>query len=248
MKKPRARVDREVLSLGDQAKQEEIQAEFLKIRDTEEGRLKEHLETFNDGVIAIIITIMVLEVPLPTAADTSYGTFLRSIFVFLISFFIVTNFWYQHHRTFGMIKKASRSILLTNFLFLALLSIIPLMTKWIMQEPDSFAIANYGVVYFVVSITELLMYRFAFTNLLGKSDAAFHFSNRMTLMRIWGQLLLNVLLILLALKWPSVTMILYLSLPIINFFFPNQLNLRRQKKVRVRAALKQEKKKQQKLE
>lgn len=117
MKKPRARVDREVLSLGDQAKQEEIQAEFLKIRDTEEGRLKEHLETFNDGVIAIIITIMVLEVPLPTAADTSYGTFLRSIFVFLISFFIVANFWYQHHRTFGMIKKASRSILLTNFLF-----------------------------------------------------------------------------------------------------------------------------------
>ncbi|WP_424685602.1 TMEM175 family protein [Enterococcus sp.] len=248
MKKPRARVDREVLSLGDQAKQEEIQAEFLKIRDTEEGRLKEHLETFNDGVIAIIITIMVLEVPLPTAADTSYGTFLRSIFVFLISFFIVANFWYQHHRTFGMIKKASRSILLTNFLFLALLSIIPLMTKWIMQEPDSFAIANYGVVYFVVSITELLMYRFAFTNLLGKSDAAFHFSNRITLMRIWGQLLLNVLLILLALKCPSVTMILYLSLPIINFFFPNQLNLRRQKKVRVRAALKQEKEKQQKLE
>lgn len=244
MKKPRTRADREMLSLGDQAKQEEIQAEFLKIRDAEEGRLKDHLETFNDGVIAIIITIMVLEVPLPSEADTSYGTFLRSIFVFLISFFIVANFWYQHHRTFGMIKKASRSILLTNFLFLALLSIIPLMTKWIMQEPNSFAISNFGVVYFVVSITELLMYRFAFINLLGKSDAAFHFSNRITWMRIWGQLLLNLLLILLALKWPAVTMVLYLSLPIISFFFPNQFNLRRQKKVRVRATLKQEKENQ----
>ena len=85
------------------------------------------------------------------------------------------------------------------------------------------------------------MYRFAFINLLGKSDAAFHFSNRITWMRIWGQLLLNLLLILLALKWPDVTMVLYLSLPIISFFFPNQFNLRRQKKVRVRATLKQEK-------
>lgn len=230
-----------VLTQEEQDKQDKFQQEYEKMQDKEESRLKSHLETFNDGVIAIIITIMVLEIPLPLTGAISYGGFLRTLFVFFISFFIVANFWYQHHRSFGLIKRANRSILLINFLFLATLSIIPIMTKWIMQEPDSFAIANFGVVYFIVSITELFLYRSAFMSFLGKSERGFHFSNRITMIRIWGQLLLNIFLILLALKWPQVTMVLYLSMPIISFFFPNQFNVRRQKKVRVKAALKYEK-------
>lgn len=214
--------------------------EFDKLQVKEEERLKNHLETFNDGVIAIIITIMVLEVPLPSDPGVDYLTFIRSIVVFLISFFIVANFWYQHHRSFGMITRARRNILMTNFLFLAALSILPLMTKWIMQEQNSFAIMNFGIVYFIVSLTELLLYRFAFVNHYGKSDAAFHFSNRITMLRIWGQLLLNLVLILIAIPWPSVTMVLYLSLPILSFFFPDQLTQRRQKKVRLKASLKEQ--------
>lgn len=236
-KHPRGRWNDEHLSASDRQKNEKIQAEFVKIQTEEQSRLKEHLETFNDGVIAIIITIMVLEVPLPSDGQTSYLELIRSLIVFLISFFIVANFWYQHHRTFGMVKQATRSILLTNFLFLAALSVLPLMTKWIMQEQDSLAIVNFGVVYFVANLMELIMYRFAFLNLFGKSETAFHFSNRITIARIWGQLLLNILLILIALKWPPVAMVLYLSLPIIAFFFPDQTGLRRQKKVRVKAAL-----------
>ncbi|MDT2757865.1 TMEM175 family protein [Enterococcus asini] len=223
----------------DSAAYEKHQKEFAKIQIKEEERLKGHLETFNDGVIAIIITIMVLEVPLPSDSGVDYWTFIRSIVIFLISFFIVANFWYQHHRSFGMITRARRNILLTNFLFLAALSILPLMTKWIMQEQSSFAIMNFGIVYFVVSLTELLLYRFAFVNHYGKSDTAFHFSNRITLIRIWGQLLLNLALILIAIPWPDVTMVLYLSLPILAFFFPDQFTQRRQKKVRLKASLKE---------
>ena len=58
--------------------------------------LKQRLETLNDGIIAIIITIMVLEVPLPNGQNiASYYNFLGSLSVCLVSFFVVANFWYE---------------------------------------------------------------------------------------------------------------------------------------------------------
>lgn len=78
-------------------------------------KTKNHLETFNDGILAILITIMVLEIPVPFA-NVSYQMFIRSIFVFLVSFFVVANFWYGLHREFLTFDKADHWVIISDFI------------------------------------------------------------------------------------------------------------------------------------
>ncbi|MDH6364860.1 putative membrane protein [Enterococcus sp. PF1-24] len=153
-----------------QAAFEEMNSEIRKLKEKEPALLKKHLEVFNDAVIAIIITVMVLEVPLPNENIASYYTFLQSVLVFLISFFIVANFWYDLHQIYSLLKKATRKILIINFIFLFTLSLIPLLTKWIMQNPSSLAVINYGVAYFIINFVRLVMYNYAFQDYFSQSN------------------------------------------------------------------------------
>lgn len=73
---------------------EQVQRRLARLQAHEPLALKAHLDSLNDGIIAIIITIMVLEIPLPSQAAVSYHDFLKAIFIFGVSFFVVANFWY----------------------------------------------------------------------------------------------------------------------------------------------------------
>ena len=68
--------------------------------------LRDHLVTFNDGVTAIIITIMVLSLPAPKT-DADLKKFLFYAINYSVSFFIVADFWYDGHRSFSRFKKAT---------------------------------------------------------------------------------------------------------------------------------------------
>ena len=95
--------------------------------------------------MAIIITIIVLEIQ-PAINEVHYGQFLTNIIVFLITFFIVADFWYDLHLAFSYyIFKLSKTIAVLDFFFLADLSLLPVMTKWIMAEGSTFAVANFEV-------------------------------------------------------------------------------------------------------
>lgn len=91
--------------------------------------LREHLLTFNDGVIAII-TIMVLSIPAPRSDG---------------------DFWYDAHRIFITFKRATKQVVIADF-FLLTLSFIPVMTKWIIIDPSQMALAVYGGVYLLVQM------------------------------------------------------------------------------------------------
>lgn len=197
------------------------------------AKLKEHLELFNDAVIAIISTIMVLEIPLPTAGNVSYGTFVWSFLIFIVSFFIVGNFWYQHHNTMSHLNAAKKSTLIMNFLFLGTLSLIPLMTKWIMQEPTSLAIANYGVVYLVINLLENFMFALLQEEIWDKNRQILIFTQRFSIIRVGVLLVWNLILIGLAFVPPKLVMIFYLSLPIISFLTPSD-SLNKQKRIQKR--------------
>ena len=97
----------------------------------------ESLQAFNDGVMAIIITIIVLEIQ-PALHEIHYQQFISNIAVFLITFFIVADFWYDLHLSFSYyIFKPSKAIAILDFFFLADLSLLPVMTKWIMAENET---------------------------------------------------------------------------------------------------------------
>ena len=143
------------LSPEEQAEWQKLQAHQKKANEQAASKLADHLTTFNDGVIAIIITIVVLEIEAPVA-DRAYGNFIEQIGIFLISFFVVANFWYEMHKNFShFIWKASKWTMICDFCFLASLSLIPVMTKWLMDHLSMLAVVNFGIVYFMVQTFEL---------------------------------------------------------------------------------------------
>lgn len=92
---------------------------------------KNRLEAFSDGVIAIIITIMVLELRAPESGSMAALKPLWSGFLsYILSFFMVAIYWNNHHHLIHTVKRVSASILWANIHLLFWLSMIPFVTSW----------------------------------------------------------------------------------------------------------------------
>ncbi|MTD41624.1 DUF1211 domain-containing protein [Erwinia sp. CPCC 100877] len=185
--------------------------------------LPHHLQVLNDAIIAIILTLMALEIPLPNGSRESFFSFIKAVGIFFISFFIVSNFWYEHHKTMSLVRKANKLILVMNFLFMAILSLIPILTKWIMLAPmNNLAILNFGICYFLINLIQLCMHRLVYTELLNKNSIAIKNVLRIVNIRVFLIFLINILLILLSNVFPTMVMICYLSLPCLSLLWPNK--------------------------
>jgi uncharacterized membrane protein len=92
---------------------------------------KSRLEAFSDGVIAIIITIMVLELKVPHGAELENLKELAPIFFsYVLSFLYVGIYWNNHHHLLHTVKKVSGGILWANLHLLFWLSLVPFSTGW----------------------------------------------------------------------------------------------------------------------
>lgn len=109
---------------------------------------KGRLETFSDGVIAILITIMVLEFKVPHDADWSALRPLVPVFLtYLLSFIFLAIYWNNHHHMLHAVERIGGGILWANLHLLFWLSLIPFATGWMGE--NHFApvpTAVYGVV------------------------------------------------------------------------------------------------------
>ncbi|QNQ83217.1 DUF1211 domain-containing protein [Lactobacillus sp. PV037] len=189
-------------------------------------RLKEHLQALNDAVLAIVMTIIVLEIQPPVHVN-EYGDFLKDIGVFLITFFILGEFWYSLHKMFDYLGfKPDKLTVIFDLGLLADLSILPAMTKWIMATPSTFAVINFGVVFLIAQIFSILV-RFFGTKPLLESSIMEKMNYRHALVRLEITAIMSIILIAVAWWYPSLAMVLYLSIPIVSFFFP-----KRNKKIR----------------
>jgi uncharacterized membrane protein len=90
------------------------------------------LEGFSDGVLAIIITIMVLELKVPHAVELSALTpLLRVLLSYVLSFIYIGIYWNNHHHLFQATEQVSGGILWANLHLLFWLSLLPFTTGWI---------------------------------------------------------------------------------------------------------------------
>jgi uncharacterized membrane protein len=107
---------------------------------------KGRVEAFSDGVIAIIITIMVLELHAPH--ETTLEALIPEIPVFLsyvLSFIFVGIYWNNHHHLFHAVKTISGGVLWANLFLLFTLSLIPFVTAWMGQNHlSAVPVALYG--------------------------------------------------------------------------------------------------------
>lgn len=122
---------------------------------------KGRLEAFSDGVLAIIITIMVLEMKAPE--DTTLGALLPVLPVFLsyiLSFIYVAIYWVNHHHLFQAAIRISTGVLWANMHLLFWLSLIPFVTSWLGENHlEPIPVAFYGGVLFMTAVAFRILER-----------------------------------------------------------------------------------------
>ena len=114
---------------------------------------KARLEAFSDGVLAIIITIMVLELKVPHGSDWPALQPLLPVFLsYVLSFIYIGIYWSNHHHMLHTMKRVNGSILWANLHLLFWLSLVPFVTGW-MGENHFAALptALYGAVLFMAA-------------------------------------------------------------------------------------------------
>ncbi len=120
---------------------------------------KSRLEAFSDGVIAIIITIMVLELKVPHGADWATLAPLGPVFLsYVLSFIYVGIYWNNHHHMLHAITKVSGGVLWANLHLLFWLSLIPFVTGWMGENHfGQVPVAIYGAVLAMCALAYLLL-------------------------------------------------------------------------------------------
>ncbi len=121
---------------------------------------KGRMEAFSDGVIAVIITIMVLEFKKPTGFDLADLYQNKSIFVnYIMSFVYVGIYWNNHHHMMHVVKSINGAILWANLYLLFWLSMVPFVTAWMGESKfsDTWPTVMYGVVLLMNAIAYTIL-------------------------------------------------------------------------------------------
>ena len=121
---------------------------------------KGRLEAFSDGVIAILITIMVLELPKP---DGPTWLALRDdipvLLAYLLSFVYLGIYWNNHHHMLAVSRRVNGTVLWANLHLLFWLTLVPFVTGWLSESkrPATVPVAVYGVVLLLAAVAFFLL-------------------------------------------------------------------------------------------
>jgi uncharacterized membrane protein len=137
------------------------------------------LEAFSDGVIAIALTLMVLELRPPGRAIdhesvTSLANYLTpKLTVYILSFAIIAKLWVSHHHLLEAAAYASSRLMWLNMVLLFWMSLIPFVTGYLSEDPSRpLAVATYGIVLFFNVATFTVMRHHVISALLKPGYAA----------------------------------------------------------------------------
>jgi len=122
---------------------------------------KGRLEAFSDGVLAIIITIMVLELKVPEKGNIkALIPLLPKFLSYVLSFVFLGIYWNNHHHLWQVVEKVSGSVLWANLHLLFWLSLIPFVTGWMGENQfATIPVAVYGFVLWMSALAYYLMVR-----------------------------------------------------------------------------------------
>jgi uncharacterized membrane protein len=122
---------------------------------------KGRLEAFSDGVIAIIITIMVLELKVPQGTNlAALRPLIPELLGYVLSYVFVGIYWNQHHHLLHAVHKINGRVLWANLHLLFWLSIVPLVTDWMGENHlAAVPVALYGAVLFMAGVAFMILSR-----------------------------------------------------------------------------------------
>ena len=181
--------------------------------------LKTRLDTFIDAILAIIITIMVLELPAESWQNhTHISAFFLAVGIYAVSFCFVANIWYQQATLFSQVKQIPRRIVIWEFILVFLLSLVPALTRLMSGDVEVLSVVIYGALYLLV----ITVFR-----IISRTIVHQQASNKAEMQQIYTSIygahnLENFLMIaaimVLAVFLPKAAYILYIAIPIRSFF------------------------------
>ncbi len=122
---------------------------------------KGRLEAFSDGVMAVIITIMVLEMKAPHSADLAALRPLIPVFLsYVLSFILVAIYWNNHHHLWHLVQRINGPVMWANMHLLFWLSMLPFVTGWMGENHfANFPSALFGVVALMSAVAYTILVR-----------------------------------------------------------------------------------------
>jgi len=119
------------------------------------------MEAFSDGVLAVIITVMVLEMKSPRGATlTALSPLIPVFLTYILSFVYVGIYWNNHHHLLHATQRVNGTILWANLHLLFWLSLIPFTTAWMGENHfESLPVAVYGVVLLLAGVAYFILTR-----------------------------------------------------------------------------------------
>jgi uncharacterized membrane protein len=122
---------------------------------------KGRIEAFSDGVIAILITIMVLELRPPEGTEPAALRPLIPVFLsYVLSFIYLGIYWVNHHHLFQVVQTVSGNVLWANIHLLFWLSLVPFVTAWMGENGFArWPVAFYGVVLLLAAVAYYFLTR-----------------------------------------------------------------------------------------
>jgi len=180
------------------------------------------IEAFSDGVFAIAITLLILEIKIPSAGSGDLSRQLLrqwpSYVAFVISFAFIGIMWINHHRLFTYIKRSNNVLLFLNLLLLLGVTAVPFPTAVLAQHfgqsgQRAAAILYHGT-YLAIAVFFNILWGYASRHLLGK-DVDASAAGKISAQYAFGPLLY---LVCIALAWVNVAVSLLLNIALAVFF------------------------------
>jgi uncharacterized membrane protein len=189
----------------------------------ERAHSPERVVFLSDGVVAIIITLLVLEIHVPELHNGqslvgALGSIRPSLVAFLISFIVVAIAWVGHRDLFSVIRRTDRALVWLNFVYLLPLCLVPFGAALIARYPsEAVALRLYGFLLVLIALTRIAIWVYATGNshlLYGPPDPQFR---KAGVTVVLAPTAAYVVAIVIASMWPTASLVIYGVVPLAYF-------------------------------
>lgn len=183
---------------------------------------KSRLEAISDAIMAIIITIMALEIPVEfNNGVLDYKDMISAIILYFITFCFIGSIWYQHSFVFDRLSRVTNKMVVLEFVILFLLSIMPVCIKVMVEEMEFIWVSIYGILNMVINLALLDLRTSVIKTEYKYGKISESVSDKLLkLIKRQGRRIVisNLIAILIGIFVPEIAMIGYLILSVYSFF------------------------------
>ncbi|PMD67797.1 TMEM175 family protein [Companilactobacillus nuruki] len=181
-------------------------------------KIKERFDAFTDAILAIIITIIVLELPIEVVNNqVNYRSLFSAIGIYAVSFCFVANVWFEHTTIFNELNEVNNQVMVQDIFMIFLVSLLPTFTKLMINDTNKQTVTLYGLLYLIITVT---------IRGIAKSviHQKYHDKDEMAKVYIyiygqhnWENGALIILIIILGIFYPKMSSILFITVPVRSF-------------------------------